>query len=100
MIYLTRTTIETDGTHTTEIAVLEDDKQLASFTARGYLPVPYEVYRAAWRAKHTRIYERQLAAGTQTIQAPNSVCCPECSCDKVTIFVGGQRRCQRCQNNW
>lgn len=96
MIYLTRTTIDLDGTHTTEIAALEDGAWLGRYEAQGFVAGSYEVYRAAWRAK--ALAQRD---GRQFVeQAPETLCCPECSHGKITIFADGTRHCRRCKNNW
>ena len=61
MIYLTRTTTDADGTPIPEIAVSEDSAAVAKYEAQGFRRCSFETYRAAWRLRHTRTFERLRA---------------------------------------
>jgi hypothetical protein len=71
MIYLTRTTNDADGTPITEIAVSEDNTAVAKYEAQGFVRCSFETYRAAWRLRHTRTFERlrALALGDVEVAA-------------------------------
>lgn len=105
MIYLTRTTIELDGTRTTEIAVLEDKAWLKRYESQGFTPCTYETYREAWRENHTALYERLLWEAGQ--QAPpntraalsRATVCPTCASLRVTR-QGGLSMCRACGRQW
>lgn len=89
MIYLKRGT---------EIAVLERIDSLLLYALRGYSRATEAEYFALWRAKSMAASERVPVP--HPAAPPTLLCCPECSCDKIVVFVGGQRRCRRCQNSW
>lgn len=95
MIYLTRTTID-DGTRATEIAALEGPERLAEYEAQGWLPVSYEVYREAWQAKHTRVYERLSVCPASP--APRLRRCPNCKSRQIEHQEDGTWHCWKCKH--
>lgn len=102
MIYLTRTTVDLDGTRTTEIAALEDGAHLKRYETQGFVAASYEVYRAAWRGKHAQVYERLLVeAARPAPRLPEHVTmrCPSCRSDRVGRR-NGVRYCRKCRHEW
>lgn len=96
MIYLIRTTIELDGTRTTEIAALEDGAWLKRYEAQGFVAVSYEAYREAWQAKHTRVYERLSVCPASP--APRLRRCPNCKSQQIEYQEDGTWHCWRCKH--
>jgi hypothetical protein len=62
MIYMTRSITGRDGDLEMELAILEDVHNIAKYEAQGFVPCSYEVFREAWRARHTRTFERLRTA--------------------------------------
>lgn len=99
MIYLTRTTI--DGA--IEIAVLEDGARLGEYEAQGFAPVPYDVYRDAWRKKSTALYEalRRIERPAPQQTPAEVVRCPRETCRSLRVGLrAGVWRCRKCKHEW
>ena len=64
MIFLERTTVNTDGTPRVEIAVAEHDQNAARYEALGFQRCSFAAFRAAWQRRDTEEFARLRAAGS------------------------------------
>ena len=102
MIYLTRTTIEFDGTCTTETAVLEDGARLNAYRAQGWREVAWPAFLAAWRATTDAIMEQLIAAAWMRsrfadIPMPMQDVCRYCHAGPIVRPAGATPWCRRCK---